>query len=163
MEYGVGDKVVHWAYGPGEIVQLDEKVLSGRSASYYVVQIDDMTIWVPHNTSSPSSLRPPTPASEFERLFAILSSPGNPLSSDRLERKTQLMDMMRAGTLESICRVIRDLASFRQTKKLNDNDSLILERAQKFLLSEWELSLSVPVNQAEHALNQLLGENYHKR
>lgn len=159
MEYQVGDKVIHWTYGLGEIVELDEKVLAGRAVSYYVVKIGDMSIWVPIDQTNADSIRLPTPANDFDRLFAILSSPGEPLSDDRLERKTQLQKKMRDGTLESICEVVRDLSFANHTKKLNENDAAILFRAKSLLLSEWGISLSVPINQAEDALNLLLGEN----
>ena len=50
---------------------------------------------------------------------------------------------MKDGRLESICQVIRDLVVFRQTKKLNDYDNAILDRAQNFLINEWQISLGV--------------------
>jgi hypothetical protein len=45
---------------------------------------------------------------------------------------------------------------------MNENDKAIMERAQSFLLSEWALSLSVPVSQARQELNHLLGEEISK-
>ena len=89
--FQVGDKVIHWSYGLGEVIKLDEKTLAGQKARYYVVRVQNLTIWVPLDDAGKSNLRPPTPKSDFENLFAILRSPGEPLSSDRLERKTQLM------------------------------------------------------------------------
>jgi RNA polymerase-interacting CarD/CdnL/TRCF family regulator len=159
MEFQVGDKVIHWTYGLGEIVELDEKVLAGQTTSYYVVRIADMSIWVPIDQVNGDSLRLPTPAHDFQRLFTILGSPGEPLSEDRLERKTQLQKKMRDGTLESICEVIRDLSFANNIKKLNENDAATLNRAKSLLLSEWGISLSVPMNQAEDALNSLLGRD----
>lgn len=156
MDFQVGDKVVHWAYGPGEIIDLEEKVLSGHTSWYYVVQVNDLTLWVPSDDQGKSSMRLPTPASEFENLFVLLRSPGDPLPNDRLERKLELSQRMKEGTLESICRVIRDLHFFRRTQKFNESDTSTLERAQKFLLSEWMISLSTPVAQAEKELRQLL-------
>lgn len=160
MSFQVGDQVVHWTYGPGEVIQLDEKVLSGRSESYYVVQVHDMTLFVPINNEGQISLRLPTPAREFENLFAILKSPEEPLSGDRWERKNQLMAQMKDGQLESICQVIRDLVAFRRGKKLNDYDSAILERAKNFLLNEWQISLDTPRDQAERELQALVGESF---
>jgi RNA polymerase-interacting CarD/CdnL/TRCF family regulator len=159
MNFQVGDQVVHWTYGPGEVIQLDEKALSGQTELYYVVQIRDMTLFVPINDKAETSLRLPTPAEEFESLFTILRSPAEPLSGDRWERKTELISRMKDGRLESICQVIRDLVVFRQSKKLNDYDNAILDRAQNFLLNEWQISLGVTRNQAEHELYALLGGN----
>lgn len=157
--FQVGERVVHWIYGPGEVIKLEEKELSGQAAQYYVVQLKDMTIWVPaDNTNGKSSLRRPTSADQFQHLFAILSSPGEPLSQDRMERKTQVLEAMRDGTIESVCRVIRDLSFFGRTKKLNDYDVSTLERAQNFLLNEWKLALSVPFDQAQEELKLMLGK-----
>jgi RNA polymerase-interacting CarD/CdnL/TRCF family regulator len=158
MGFEVGDKVVHRSYGSGEIVQLDRKELSGRSALYYVVKIRDLTLWVPASDNEVGNLRPPTPAAEFKQLFTILTSPGEPLPEDRLDRKQKISDLMKAGTLESICRVICDLNLQQRTKKLNENDLQIMERARQFLLSEWQLAFSVTPQQAERELNELLAE-----
>ena len=159
MDFQIGDKVIHKNYGLGEIVQLDEKVLAGRSGRYYVVEIRDLTIWVPMNDAGECNLRLPTPRDEFKKLLAILRSPGEMLSNDRLERRTQLLERMNDGNLESICRVVRDLSYYRQEKKLNEHDVSVLERAQNFLLSEWNLVLSVSLPEAERELNQLLKES----
>ena len=162
MDFQVGEKVVHWNYGMGEIVQLDEKLLAGQMTHCYVVRIRDLTIWVPIHQMGDSSLRLPTPRGEFNNLFAILSSPGELLSNDRLERRTQLIEKIRDGKLESICQVVRDLSFYRQAKKLNDHDKTILDRAQNFLLNEWRLALTVSLPDAERELNRLLGDSAQK-
>jgi len=157
--YKVGNIVVHWMYGLGEIIQLDEKVLSGHTGKYYVVQIRDLTIWVPLGETGEARLRFLTPARDFKKLFGILASPGEPLSPDRFTRKTQLTDLMNDRTIESICHVIRDLVDYRRTKKINENDKSILNHARSFLLNEWSVVLSVPVLQAEFELTNLLETN----
>lgn len=158
LPFQVGDKVVHWSYGPGEIIQLEEKSLSGRMTLYYVVQVRDLTLWVPVEGADQHSLRPPTSMGEFEKLFSILRGPGEKLSDDRYERKSQLTELLRDGTLESVCRAIRDLSFHGYRKKLNDFDAALLERARKFLLDEWRISMSVPLGDAEHQLELLLEE-----
>jgi RNA polymerase-interacting CarD/CdnL/TRCF family regulator len=162
MSFKVGDRVVHAVYGMGEIIQLDEKRLAGRSVRYYVVRIRDLTIWVPIENSGGSSLRYPTPASDFESLFTILRSPGEPLSEDRLARKTQLTDQIKDGKLSSVCRAVRDLINYRHTRKLNEYDTATLERLQEFLLNEWSVSLSISLAQAKIELGRLLGEDIPK-
>ncbi len=158
MAYHVGDQVVHWVYGLGEIVQLDEKKLSGQPENFYVVNIRDMTLWVPISETGERRLRTLTPAEDFHKIFSILSSPGEPLSNDRLERRNQLTERLKDGTLESICLVIRDLALHKQIQKMNENDNAIQNRAMSFLLDEWSTVLSVPVQQADRELHELLEE-----
>ena len=157
--FHVGDQVIHWVYGLGEIIQLDVKTLAGHSIQYYVLQLNDLTLWVPIDEAGEGHLRYLTPARDFQNLFQILASPAEPLSADRHERKLQLAERLKDGKLESVCRVVRDLAYLKQIKKMNDNDSSFLERARKFLLNEWSVALSVPVRQAETKLVELLQGN----
>jgi RNA polymerase-interacting CarD/CdnL/TRCF family regulator len=154
--FRVGDVVVHWSYGPGEVVQLDEKTVAERTERYYVVKVGEMTIWVPRDGEGASSLRPLTPRERFEALFDLLSSPGELLTTDRLGRKTELQQRMRDGSLESICLVIRDLYTQGQTARLNEADNITLNRARKFLLEEWRLVMGVSASQAEAHLKELL-------
>lgn len=154
--YQVGDLVIHWTYGPGTIIQLDEKELDGCVSQYYVVQMQNLTLWVPVTESGKNCLRLPTPAEEFKRLFKILASGGEPLSQDRLERKLQLTERMKSGTLEAVCTVVRDLITQKRSSKMNENDNATLERARNFLLSEWSIALEVSQQQAYRELESLL-------
>ena len=156
MDLQIGDPVVHWTYGLGQVVGLEERELSGQKALYYVVKVRDMTVWVPADDNLEKRLRRPTPATGFEQLFAILSGSGEPLPEDRQERKLRLVEQLRDGRAESLCRVIRDLFAFRRGKSLNENDQLLLKRAQNALLGEWGFSLSIPAVQAESDLYRLL-------
>ncbi|MBP1693176.1 MAG: carD [Chloroflexi bacterium] len=156
MSFHIGDKVIHWSYGIGEIVGIEEKALGGRPTNCYVFQTLDMTMWIPIDDLSQSSLRIPTQPEEFETLFAILSSPGETLPADRMLRKDQIRAQMKVGQLASICRVIRDLEYFKSSSKLNDQESSLLEQAKRSLLTEWAYSLGVTPVQAQQALIKLL-------
>jgi RNA polymerase-interacting CarD/CdnL/TRCF family regulator len=122
----------------------------------YVVRTQDLTIWVNADESGTSSIRPPTPETEFEKLFAILCSPGEPLPSGWYDRKNYLFERMKEGDLTSICYVIRDLTMHRRVKKFNDSDKNILDRAQSLLITEWMYSRSVSWTQARDELTRLL-------
>ncbi len=158
MNFHKGDTVMHWTYGIGQIVNLEERALDGSKTVYYVVQVRDMTVWVPADNKVRSRLRPPTPKSRFQRLLAILSSPSEPLPEDRLERKTRLLQLLEDGRPESLCQVIRDLSAYqkRQVRPMNDNDQMILKQSRNTLLGEWGFVLSITHAQAEHELHHLL-------
>lgn len=162
MLYQKGDRIIHWAYGPGQIMGLDEKKLDGETQQYYVVEFNqNLTLWVPVNRGDEHSLRLPTPQNEFKHLFSILRGPAEILPEDRYMRQTELNERLRQGTTEAVCRVIRDITSRGREHKLNDNDVNVLRRAREFLLNEWMLSLNIPLNEAEVHLNSLLDENMH--
>jgi CarD family transcriptional regulator len=156
LAFHVGNTVIHWAHGPGVIIQLDEKEFSGNASQYYVVRTPDLTIWVPANEKGERGLRLPTPARDFKRLFRILASRGEALPTDRVERRTLLIEWMKDGKMETICRVIRDLTLYNRSKKMNEHDASIMERARSTLLSEWSMAMAVPILQAGSELKELL-------
>lgn len=159
MNYQIGDKVIHWTYGPGEIVRMDEKRLSGKTCLYYVVELNDLTIWVPVDESGEKSIHPPTSRAKFQRLLDILVTPGAVLPDDRNQRQAHLTQQLRAKSLEDICRLIRDLVSRSATQPLNRNDSEMLKRAEDLLLNEWELSLGASRETAQLKLKSILSED----
>jgi len=158
MNFYKGDMVMHWTHGIGQIVNLEERSLAGSKTIYYVVEIRDMTVWVPADSKVGSRLRPLTPKDEFEKVLGILSSPSESLPEDRLERKNLLHELLQDSRPESLCQVIRDLSAYqKQLKKpIGDNDQMVLKQAQNTLLGEWEFVLSITRGQAEHELHRLL-------
>lgn len=158
MGFNIGDKVIHWTYGLGEIVHIEEKFIRNEATNCYVVRTNDLMIWIPINEVDQQSLRIPTPSNELVKLFDILTKPPEPLPQDRVLRKEQLMTQLKDGQLASICRVVRDLTHYKRQAKLNEQEKALLERATNSLLSEWIFSLDVPLNQAHQSMMQLLGE-----
>ena len=157
MGFQIGDKVIHCTFGLGEIVHIEEKLIQGQPTNCYVVRITDLMIWVPIDNLQ-HTLRVPTPPEEFEKLSAILTNPGETLLEDRVLRKNQLLAQIKDGQLTSICRVVRDLTYFKRSKKLNEQEKSILERAVNSLLTEWTYSQGIPLVQAHQAMSNLLGE-----
>jgi RNA polymerase-interacting CarD/CdnL/TRCF family regulator len=158
MNFHKGDTVMHWTHGIGQIVNLEERALAGSKTIYYVVQVRDMTVWVPADSKVQSRLRSPTPKPRFKRLLAILSDPSQPLPQDRLERKTHLLELLQDGRPESLCQVIRDLSAYQKQlgKPMNDNDQIVLKQSRTTLLGEWGFVLSITHAEAEIELYRLL-------
>ncbi|MBI5823624.1 MAG: hypothetical protein HZB18_06315 [Chloroflexi bacterium] len=156
MDFHKGDPVMHWTYGFGQIVSMEEQDLSGSNVLYYAVQIRDMIVWVPADKKLGSRLRSPTPQSGFKKLIAILSAPGEPLPEDRQERRTYLLDLQKDGRAESLCQIIRDLSAAQKIKSLNDNEQTLLEQVRNALLGEWGFALSITHAQANLELHRLL-------
>jgi RNA polymerase-interacting CarD/CdnL/TRCF family regulator len=156
VDYNIGDPVMHWTYGFGKIVKMEERVLSGKKKLYYAVRSRNLTVWVPADEKISKRLRPPTSPRGFKKLFKILTGSGEPLEENSRQRKMQLVEQLKDGRAESMCRVIRDLVAQEKIKSLNATDQNLLKRVQKVLLGEWEFSLSVPPGQAASDLHRML-------
>ena len=156
MNFQIGDSVVHWSYGLGQIIGLEERAVAGENRLYYEVKIQNFSVWVPADSRLASRLRWPTSARAFKKLFAVLCGPAGTLSGDRHERKSQLHTKMAGGEAKAICQVIRDLTTLQQEKSLNYDDKSTLQRARTLLLGEWGHALEMPAAQAEAGLYKLL-------
>ena len=156
MKFGKGDSVVHWNYGIGQVIQLEERTVSDRKILYYAVQIGDMTIWVPADDKLESRLRQPTSEKIFKKMIAILSSPSEPLPDDSWDRRRHIQELLRDGRVETLCRAIRDLAGIQHIRPLNDYDKALMKHMQVMLIGEWGLVLSITAESAERELNHLL-------
>ena len=144
MNFHQGDRVMHWMYGIGQIVNLEKRVLSGSKLLYYEVHVQDLNVWVPADSKVTSRLRSPIPKLRFKRILTILSEPGDPLPEDRWQCKTHLQERMKDCSVESLCQVIRDLFAHRKVQPLET------------LLGEWQFVLSVTRAQAILELHRLL-------
>jgi RNA polymerase-interacting CarD/CdnL/TRCF family regulator len=156
MTIQVGDTVMHWTYGLGQVVGKDERVIADRKALYYAVKVRDMTVWVPVDDHLDTRLRPPSTPRKFKNILALLSASGEPLPEDRQERKLTLVERLKDGQAESLCRLIRDLYAHQRVHPLNDNDNNLMKRSRDALLSEWGFVLSVPPVEAELEMHRLL-------
>jgi RNA polymerase-interacting CarD/CdnL/TRCF family regulator len=156
MQFKIGDPVIHWSYGLGEIIGLEERGSTDQSLLYYAVNVQNLTVYVPVDDKASHRLRAPTSSSDFGKLFEIIEGPVENLSEDRFERKNHLRLEMADGGIENICRVVRDLSFFSRKKALNDDDKNIYKKAWNSLCNEWVYSLSTPLPQVESELNRLL-------
>jgi RNA polymerase-interacting CarD/CdnL/TRCF family regulator len=156
--YKIGDTVIHWTYGSGKIVAVDDKGLPGQPCFYYVIEGHEQTLWVPVEESGRSSLHLPTSRSDFKLLINILRSQGEKMSNYRYQRQDQIDKRMKKASARDICLVIRDLTYRSRRVKLSNSDIRAIKLAQTHLLDEWELSLGTPREQARRELESILEE-----
>jgi len=156
MDFQIGDTVVHWSFGIGQIIGLEERLLAGEKLLYYEVRIQNLSVWVPADGRLASRLRAPTSPRGFKKLFAILGGPADPVTGNKRQRKLDLHARLANGQASAICHVIRDLTTLKQEQSLDFDEKLILKKASSLLLAEWEYSLKMPAAQALADLYQLL-------
>ena len=159
MRYAVGDTVIHWTHGLGTVIAIDEMDLAGATKPYYVVEVEQLKLWIPIEEAHDGSIRPPMESIEFEQLFEILRTQGQPLPDHYEHRKNVLRARMQKRTLEDLCHIIRDLSDRSCRHNLNDFDADILFRAQEHLLDEWVISLNTDRSEALDMLEVLIKEN----
>ena len=121
-----------------------------------VVEVDRLQLWVPVEEGKVSSIRFPTESGQFEALFDILRTPGELLPDHQYQRRLELQGRMKKRTLADLCHLIRDLADRSHQHTLNQNDAVVLSRAEDLLLDEWMRSLRIDRTNAFGELEVLL-------
>lgn len=161
MTFEVGDKVVHRYHGPGRITRLDHVQAQDGTRDCYVVDVGNrLVVWVPIDGMSEQSLRPPLSLGEIEELSEILRSPAEPLKASSREREQQIKLLLKDGSPQVLCALVRDLTVHVSRKAPNANDAAVLDKVRGILLAEWELARDTTEAAAE--VDALLRESIHR-
>lgn len=156
VKFQIGDVIVHWTYGLGTVVGIDQKDIGGIAQQFYIVEVGLLKIWVPVELAEVSAIRFPTESSQFKANLDILRTLGEQLPEHQFKRKIELRDRMQQRTLVDLCHVIRDLTDRSHQHSLNQNDSSVLFRAEEHLLDEWVISLGAERSDALGELKEYL-------
>ncbi|MEY2819245.1 MAG: hypothetical protein RL275_2708 [Chloroflexota bacterium] len=159
MDFKPGEWVVHCTHGLGQITTIEKRSFGEQDIRYYQVQIGDLTIWVPADESLSKRLRKPASRKEFDQLFKMLTNPPEELPIDRRQRNQYLIELLKDGTAETLCKVIRDLSAIRKHRTWSEYDKEIMRRVQKSLIGEWSFIFSIHPHDAENELQKLLSQN----
>jgi len=159
MEFQSGDWVVHCIHGLGQVTAIETRSFGEKNILYYQVQIGDLTIWVPADESLSKRLRKPASRAEFDQLFTMLTNPPEALPIDRRQRNQYVIELLKDGTAETLCKVIRDLSALRKHRTWSEYDKEIMRRVQKSLIGEWSFIFSINPHDAENELHKLLSKH----
>jgi RNA polymerase-interacting CarD/CdnL/TRCF family regulator len=160
MDFQIGDWVIHHTHGLGQVMGMEQReFMDSGKLDYYKVQAGSLTVWVPADGSIGQRMRAPASRDKFAELSTIFSDTATDLPLDRRQRNSELLEMLKDGTIDSLCRVLRDLSACRKIRTWNQNDTIVLKRSQKALATEWSFVFSIPVQDAEQEIRRLLTQN----
>jgi len=159
MPFQIDDRVVYPACGVGRIAALvTKRFFEAEARLYYEVVIQRSTVWVPVDAGATSGLRLLTSRDELARYRGVLRSCPVPLTPDPRQRRLDLLGQLRAGSLQNLCEIVRDLTARGWRKVLGEADKATLRRAREGLCQEWAAADGVSVVQATEEVDALLLE-----
>jgi len=160
MQFTVGTTIVHPIYGVGNIIKVEEKRFSEIKASlYYEIALLRSTIWVPVKAQAAIGLRLVTPKSDLEQYRELLKSPPSPPPSNdkpQVGRHMELAKLLKEGSFQVMCEVVRDLTLAGRQKPLGRSDATTLQKTRDRLLQEWAVSAEISETEAAEEINALL-------
>ena len=119
MLYSIGDNIVHSRYGVGEIVDIEDKELFGKTATYYVAKTKDSTFWIPVENANNERTRPVVPSQTIQNeVIEALEDDPHEMASNFKTRRKRIKDVNASGKIVHVAQLVRDL-TYRKAQKGN--------------------------------------------
>ena len=138
MNLIVGNKVVYPHQGPCLIDQVVDRVVDGRSMSFYHLAILDDSggrLLVPTDKVQAMGIRRLLERSEIPKLFGQLKKAAAPATNWK-QRAIEHSKLMTSGSPFDLAAVVESLTELNETKALSPRERQTLDRAKKFLICE---------------------------
>ena len=153
--FNVGDMVVYPMYGAGVIEGIEERVIDGKSITYYILNISvgNLKIMVSKDKAEKGGLRYICAADEVRSIV----SDAKPIEmSDNWNlRYKENLEKLKTGDLFKITEVFKTLILRERNKSLSSVEKKLMGTAKQIILSEIILSQNVDKPYAEELVNIL--------
>ena len=155
-----GDKVAHPIFGVGNISNIEEKHVLGKSEKYYILDlaINHMTLMIPIRKANDIGLRKIVSKQKIPEVLEVLGCEMDEMEQDYKSRIKSQMEMVDSGNLKKVARVVRNYNLRKKTDTLSATEKSLLERARKILISEIEAVYDIDENTAKLMIKEYLKE-----
>ena len=158
--HAVGDWLVHQYYGVGQLKGKEKKNIGGVEGTYFRLELDRSTIYIPENKLNSDWFRPVSSQTKLDEVTEILSRPAKKMDGRFTSRQSMIRKVMSENSIVNIARVIRDLSGRRRRRKsLSKTEDSALRELTARLLSEWSVALGLDESEAREKLRALLEED----
>jgi RNA polymerase-interacting CarD/CdnL/TRCF family regulator len=136
--YSVGDWVVHYAYGIGQIEKIEEKPINGKPSPCFQVKAQSGAQWwfQSNNVENPR-VRPVASPEVIQCAEKELLEPIQDLELDKHLWKNRIDETIESGDFIAITQILRDLTALKTRRKLNQIESKALNLFEDRLEREW--------------------------
>jgi CarD family transcriptional regulator len=160
LSFKVGDNAVYPSHGVGVIKRIEEKVVSGKKKSFYVLQVieNGMTIMVPTDNTAGVGLRSLISKTEVEDIYDILRDKAVKIDRTTWNRRyREYMEKIKTGSVKEIAEVLRNLYLLKNSKDLSFGEKKMFDTAKNLLVKEISMSSRVTEAEAEAEVVKALG------
>jgi RNA polymerase-interacting CarD/CdnL/TRCF family regulator len=154
--FAKGDWVVHVYYGVGQVIALENKCLGGKDISYYRIEGEDGTFWLPVDNADNERVRPIVSHKELQSAIQVLEEPPQELGSNHKQRQNRMKDAISKCEIIPTACLVRDLLFAQAERKLNITEEETLEKLEKNLIKEWSVVLNIKPEKVQMQLRDLL-------
>lgn len=154
-----GDLAVYPAHGVGVIEAIEEKEISGRQQTFYIMRILDnnMIIMIPTQNAANVGLRGIIDGQAVATIYEILAKKERVVEHQTWNRRYRdYMEKIKTGSLVQVAEVLRDLTLLKQDKDLSFGERKMLDTAKNLLIKELSIAENKAEDKIEAKINALL-------
>lgn len=137
LRFNVGDWVVHYYHGIGQVKDVVEKGLEGNENTFYKVTTKDIDYWIPIEDEDSDHIEPIRSVQDFEEALEVLATKPEPIAKHHKSRKKKIHDRWMNGDLLNRAKLLRDLNGRLKLIKLSFSEKEMLEKVRKYFINEW--------------------------
>jgi RNA polymerase-interacting CarD/CdnL/TRCF family regulator len=161
--FEVGDWIVHYYHGVGQVKDVVEKGLDGNEKTFYKVSTKEIDYWIPIEDEDSDHIEPIRSKDDFEEALKILSSRPKPIAEHHKTRKKRIHDRWMDGNLLSRAKLLRDLNGRLKLEKLSFSEKEMLEKVRRYFINEWIIADSAMTrSKAKKEIRKALREGVKK-
>jgi CarD family transcriptional regulator len=160
LTFKVGDNAVYPSHGVGVIKRIEEKVISGKKKSFYVLQVieNGMTIMVPTDNTMGVGLRALVSKKEVDEVYGILRDKKVKIDRTTWNRRfREYSEKIKTGSVIEIAGVLRNLYLLKNSKDLSFGEKKMFDAAKNLLVKEISLSGALSEAEVEAEVSKALG------
>jgi RNA polymerase-interacting CarD/CdnL/TRCF family regulator len=155
-EFSIGDWVVHRFHGVGQVSKVEKKKLGGETSEYFRVEGEETVFWIPVENAINERIRPLVTKKELGEAIKVLSKAPRQMEKDFRQRQSRIKLVKSEGSLNSICKIVRDLMGRKREKGLNESEAHALRFFRDLLLNEWAICVDKSMDDVVQQFRQAL-------
>jgi CarD family transcriptional regulator len=162
MKLTIGQKAVYPARGIAEVVDVEQREISGRVQSFYVLRLatSDLKILVHVDKAEQVGLRPVAGAADVDEVLQILRDKTVSFDGHTWNRRYRaFMEKLKSGSLFEVAEVFRDLYLLKRSKGLSFGERRMLDTARGLVVQELSVARAADRTTVEDELDRALNES----
>ena len=156
-QYLIGDWVVHYAYGIGQIKKIEQKPIHGEPQDCFQVTTQNgADWWFPKYGADNPRVRPVATKEKLQCALDEFEKIVLDLNPDKNLWKGRMDEVMKSGDLIETVQIMRDLTVLQTQRKFNQMETKAFALFKDRLLREWSAVMNINIAKIEPELKRYL-------
>ena len=107
--YKIGDWIVHYYHGVGQVKDIVERGLAAQQDTFFRVATTEIEYWIPVDQADSDHIKPLRSVQEFEQALQIMAQSPTPMTETQNRNRRNIYERWLDGSLPARAALIRDL------------------------------------------------------